>query len=250
MQKRVRHEPRYPVGLPASIGTQASTFDVVTRDVSFEGVSVETPGDGSFARFKLGQLVQIRILLPNDPFALEVSAAVAHRAVRKKTLVAGLRFFGMGSDARGRWDRFVSRLRDEFPEMSGRATRGLRGEHFEPMLYRGEHQVAVLRVYAGSVTDLYAMVDPAKEGLFVITEERVNVGDEVGLQFAHTDSDDIFEVAAFVTRIVDQHGVRGIETEFLDFDPERRQRFKEFVDDGLEAIFDEESLQDDSNEPA
>lgn len=246
--KRVRHELRYPVGLPASIGTAQATLDVVTRDVSFEGVSVETPGDGAHARFKLGQLVQLKISLPHDSYPIEVSAAVAHRALRKRSLIAGLRFFGMGGAARAKWDEFVSRLRDEFPPMTGRAMRALRGEHFEPMLYRSEHQVAVLRVYAGSVSELYALLDPGRDGLFVVTDEPVKVGDELGLQFAHPDSEDIFEIGVFVTRIVDQHGVRGLEVEFLDFLEERRDRFKEFIDDGLEAIFDEESVHEDSNE--
>ncbi len=228
--------------------------DCVTSDVSFEGVFVETdppsesPRDSSGPpssrprALKLGELVRVTLLVPPQAAPLDVTAVVVHTVRRRKRSGAGLRFYGTGGSARAMWDRFIGHLRDEFPLMSGRAVRLPRGEHFEPMLYRSEHQVAVLRVYVRSVAELYALIEPEIDHMFVLTDEPVRIGAEIGLQLVHPDSEDIFELGAFVTRAVDQQGVRGLDVEFLDLDAEKKQRLREFIDDGLEALFDEETF--------
>lgn len=258
MQKRARHEPRFPVALVATLLSSGTSVDCVTHDVSFEGVSVETsaPGEDDApsargegrrrpAALSLGQLVRLRVSLPGAPAPLDVAAVVVHTMRGKNRSGAGLRFYAMGRDAQATWDRFIGRLRDEFPAMTGRGVLLPRAEHFEPKLYRSAHQVACLRVYVRSVAELYALVEPDVETMFALTDERVRVGDELGLQLVHPDSEDIFEVSAFVVRIVDEVGVRGLELEFLDLDAERRARLREFIDDGLEALFDEETLVED-----
>jgi hypothetical protein len=100
----------------------------------------------------------------------------------------------------------------------------------------------VVRVYFATVADLRGV--SRRDTFFIRTDERVKVGDELGLQLAHPDSEDIFEASCFVGRVVDQHGIRGIDVELLDLDEERRMRLRDFVDDGLEALFDEESILD------
>lgn len=260
MPTRTRQEPRYPVALVVTLFAAGVSTDCVTHDVSFEGVFVETAPIVDTAEeplprtrkkkpaaLTLGQLVRLKISLPASPEPLDVPAVVVHTLHRGKKNGAGLRFYAMGREARAAWDRFISRLRDEFPKMDGRAVGLPRAEHFEPKLYRSAHQVAVVRVYVPSVAELYALAEPGRDTMFVVADERVRVGDEIGLQLVHPDSEEIFELSAFVTRIVSEQGVRGLDLEFLDLDTERRARLKEFIDDGLEALFDEEIFVDDTH---
>jgi hypothetical protein len=227
--------------------------------VSFEGVFVETeaptptvPEPTARHRAKrppalsLGALVRLTLSIPGHPTPLEVAAVVVHTLHRRNRHGAGLKFYALGRDAQTIWDRFITRLRDEMPPMTGRAVALPRGEHFEPKLYRSAHQVACLRIYVRSVAELYALAEAGIDTMFVLSDEPVRVGDELGLQLVHPDSEDIFELSAFVTRAVDDGGVRGLEVEFLDLDAERKARLREFIDDGLEALFDEESFLDDA----
>lgn len=258
-----RREPRHPIALPVVLVVGGSRIDCSTRDISFAGAFLETPSVSTrdpltpgaradlLAPIKAGQLIRVTIFLPNGtPF--EASAVVVHVARMRTHSGLGVRFFGLGRAAQEDWDRVVVDIRDlpkpdlwqrtysdGVPPSSARAVRLPRGEHFEPMLYRSAHHVCVLRVYVGSVVDLYALAEPDRDKTFVQTEERLSVGDEVGLQWVHPNSDDIFEMSAFVTRIVDQHQMKGAELEILDLDAERRARFNEFIDDGLESLFDE-----------
>lgn len=262
MADPTRREPRHPIALPVVLTAGGQRLDCSTRDISFAGAFIETPsvstrGEPISERsdplhmVKVGQLIRVTIFLPNGaPF--EVSAVVVH-IVRMRTHAGlGIRFFGLGRSAQEDWDRVVVDIRDlpradlwqrtysdGVPKGSGRAVRLPRGEHFEPLLYRSAHHVAVLRVYVGSVVDLYALAEPDRDKTFVQTDERLSVGDEVGLQWVHPNSEDIFELSAFVTRIVDQHEMKGVELEILDLDDERRARFAEFIDDGLESLFDD-----------
>lgn len=264
MGESTRREPRHPIALPVVLVAAGKRIDCSTRDISFAGAFVETPSVSStrdvlasagrpdlLASVKTGQLVRVTIFLPNGtPF--EASAVVVHVARMRTHSGLGVRFFGLGRGAQEDWDRVVVDIRelpkpdlwqktysDGVPPTSARAVRLPRGEHFEPLLYRSAHQVAVLRVYVGSVVDLYALAEDGRDKTFVQTDENLHVGDEVGLQWVHPNSDDIFEMAAFVTRKVDQHDTRGVELEILDLDADRRARFAEFIDDGLESLFDD-----------
>jgi hypothetical protein len=263
MGEHSRREPRHPIALPVVLSANGQRVDCSTRDISFAGAFIETPsamrsddapssrGRDVLANLKTGQLVRVTIFLPNgSPF--EVSAVVVHIARMRTHSGLGVRFFGLGRGVQEDWDRVVVDIRevpkpdlwqrtysDGPPVSSVRAVRLPRGEHFEPAIYRSSHHVAVLRVYFGSIVDLYAIAEPERDKIFVQTDEPLKLGDELGLQFVHPNSEDIFELSAYVTRIVDQHETRGFELEILDLDPERRARFGEFIDDGLEALFDD-----------
>jgi hypothetical protein len=255
----VRREPRYPIALPAIVSVGGRVLEGVTADVSFEGAFIEASSSALaivytgparlalevLSSMRLGELVRLTLLVPGAAERLDVAAVAVHIERRTRRVGVGLRFYALAGDAKVAWDRFVGRMRDELPTVNGRAVAAARGEHFEPMLYRSAHHVAVLRAYVRGVSELYELTAPGVDRMFLLTDEPLGVGAELGLQMAHPDSNDIFELSAFVTRAVDQHGVRGVEIEFLDLDEARRARLKEFVDDGLEAIFDEESLADE-----
>ncbi|MFO0618093.1 MAG: PilZ domain-containing protein [Polyangiaceae bacterium] len=270
MGEPTRREPRHPIALPVVLVVGGRRIDCSTRDISFAGAFLETPSvagrdDARAAErpdplgtLKAGQLIRVNIFLPNGtPF--EASAVVVHVARMRTHSGLGIRFFGLGRSAQEDWDRVVVDIRDlpkpdlwqrtysDGPPSHSRAVRLPRGEHFEPLLYRSAHQVAVLRVYVGSVVDLYALSEPQRDKTFIQTDERLSVGDEVGLQWVHPNSEDIFEMSAFVTRVVDQHDMRGAEVEILDLDTERRARFAEFIDDGLESLFDDVDLEADTH---
>ena len=109
------------------------------------------------------------------------------------------------------------------------------------MLYRNAFQTAVLRVYVPSVRDLLHLAERQATSMFIVTDEPLRHGNEIGLQFVHPNSEDVFEASAFVVRVVDQHGMRGVEVEFLDLAFDRFDRFREFVEDGIESWLDDAS---------
>jgi hypothetical protein len=90
-------------------------------------------------------------------------------------------------------------------------------------------------------------LDAKAPRIFVLSGELegVDAGAELGLWLVHPDSEDLFELACRVERIVHEHGIRGLGLELVDLDEERRQRLREFIDDGLEVLFDDSELFDE-----
>lgn len=240
--RTVRNDKRYPIALPLLVKVGARSAERVTRDVSFDGIFVVTDprpaGTSDLPALSPRQLISITFLLTAESISFTVSAAVVR--VERSSLGEGaaLRFYGIGRDARQAWDEFVRELSGHDEEQP-RGSRAPLGQRFEPLLYRNAHQVAVVRVYFSSVSQIYGLIDAPDSRMFIRSDDPLPLGSEIGLQLVHPDSDDIFELSAFVDRSVDQHGVRGMGVEILDLDAARTERLKEFVEDGLEVLFDE-----------
>jgi hypothetical protein len=246
-----RKEPRFPVDLPVLLKIGGRGVERHTRDVSFAGIFVCTEpapeGAAPVSELALRQLVGITILLPPHAKRIDVAATVVHRQRQPGRAGVGLRFYGMAGDDLRSWEQFVARLRDDFPPMTGRATRLLQGEHVDPLVRRRPDQVAALRVAVQTVAELERMLelDPKAPTFFVLCDEQLEVGAELGVWLVHPESEDLFELACRIERVVHEHGIRGLGLVLVDFDEERRQRFREFVEDGLEALFDDEDLFDE-----
>ena len=228
--------------MPVLLKVGARSAERVTRDVSFDGLFVVTePGPRGASELPLlapRQLVTLTFLLSGEGVAFTVSAAVVR--VERSSAVEGaaLRFYGIGRDARRAWDDFVRALGGQAEDMP-RGSQAPLGQRFEPLLYRNAHQVAMIRVYFSSVSQIYSLLDAPESRMFIRVDDPLPLGSEIGLQLIHPDSDDVFEMSAFVVRSVNQHGVSGMGVEILDLDEARSERLKEFVEDGLEVLFDE-----------
>lgn len=246
-----RKEPRYPVELPVLIKLGGHGAERLTRDVSFAGIFVCTepppPGAGPMPELALRQLIGITLLLPPHAKRIDVAATVVHRQRQPHRAGVGLRFYGMAGDDLHAWEQFVARLRDDFPTMTGRAVTQLSGEHVDPLVRRRPEQVAALKVAVPTVAELERLLelDQADPRLFVLSHEEVELGAELGLWLVHPDSEDLFELACRVERVVHEHGIRGLGLALVDLDEERRQRLREFIDDGLEVLFDDDELFDE-----
>ncbi len=247
-----RKEPRYPVELPVLLKIGGRGAERVTRDVSFAGIFVCTepapPGAAPIPELALRQLVGITLLLPPHAKRIDVAATVVHRQKQPNRAGVGLRFYGMAGDDLAAWEQFVARLRDDFPTMTGRATTLLAGEQVDPLVRRRPEQVAALKVAVPTVAELERLLEleARDQRIFVSSGEiAVEAGAELGLWLVHPDSEDLFELACRVERVVHEHGIRGLGLALVDFDEERRQRLREFIDDGLEVLFDDDELFDE-----
>lgn len=242
MPPPIRTEPRYSVVRQLVLRPKGSVIPGETANVSFAGLLARFKSDDDLTKLEPRALVPFDIAL--DVEIISLTGTITHVAHHRRGAAVGISLFAVGAEAKDLWDTFVGRVRADLGVVRPEQERLPVGAHFEPLLYRNSHQVAVLRVYFASVAELFDLADrdASDEVTFIRTDEPVKVGDEVGLQLVHPNSDDIFEVSCFVTRIVDQHGLRGIEVESLDLDEDRRARLREFIEDGVEQLFDEPSI--------
>ena len=263
MPSFVRREPRFPIAVSAVLTARGSTLDCVATNVSFDGAlldfskSDDAHAGDTIASFRAGELVRLSLVLPGHDARFASAASILHVVRKPNRLACGVRLFGLGGAERATWDRFVDSVAHDilgspsrgrsFSPLAGRAITLPVAQRFEPKKYRSTRHVAVLRIHVPSVGALYAMAEPGCRHIFVLTMETIEPGSEVGLQLVHPDSDEIFEAEASVSRSVNQHGIRGLELAFSSFDDARRARLREFIDDGLEALFDDESVVDEAS---
>lgn len=213
--------------------------ELSTEDVSFRGVFAYTDEP-----LHVGQLISVELWLPPKGESLKVQAKVVHEVERRSQPGVGLEFFAISRDQQARWDGFITRLRDDFPTIAGRASRLARASRFDPIRKRQPDHAAVFRIEVRTALDLQNIFtrDVAKGGLFVLTDEVIDLDTPVGLQLIHPNTEDVFELSGVVRRHVEQHGIRGLGIDFVGLDEERRDRFRDFVYDGIAELFDEESI--------
>jgi len=235
----LRRSPRYPVKVPILIKVGGLFVELSTEDVSFRGVFAYTD-----EALHIGQLISLELWLPPKGESLKVQAKIVHEVERRHQPGIGLEFFAVGRDEETRWDAFITRLRDDFPTIAGRASRLARASRFDPIRKREARHTAVFRVEMQTALDLQNIYnrDVAKGGLFVLTDEVVDLETAVGLQLIHPNTEDVFELSGIVRRQVEQHGIRGLGIDFVGLDQERRERLHDFVYDGIADLFDEESI--------
>ncbi|MFO0549467.1 MAG: PilZ domain-containing protein [Polyangiaceae bacterium] len=241
MAETPRFEPRVRAKLPVTIRAGRRGFDGEAANISLHGMLVRLQSEPG-ATLAPRALVQVHVLTKRGAM-LALPACVVHAREVRGTIVAGLRLVGLGGDDAQAWASVLDEARMDHP--LGEDSQAPIAQHFEPLVYRDAYQVAVLRIYFPSVTPLEELADRAqrRDKLFVVTDEALGVGDEVGLQLCHPESDDIFELKAIVVRLVDQHNTRGIELDLYDLDDDRRARLADFIEDGMGALFDDPELE-------
>ena len=128
-----------------------------------------------------------------------------------------------------RWAEFIRYVEQHYPESEERLVLTEPAERVQAAFRRSEDQAYTLRSGVGAVSDLVKMTerDLVRGTILVPTREVGFVGDRVALWIVHPHSEQIFELAAKIGRVVNDGGLRGAELEVLDLDPARLKRFDE-----------------------
>jgi Tfp pilus assembly protein PilZ len=237
-----RIDRRYLVPLPLLISFARRRIEATTSDVSHGGMFALTDEE-----LGLGQLVRVELLLPPRGEMFEGSARLVHRlpvVTRDARPGVGLQHYGLGRELQARWDAFIDHLRRNYPDAEARMLTSSGAEPVEVAFRRNERQLGALRVQVRSVKDLVTMLerDLTRGSIFFATDSSARLHDELALQIVHPDSGHVFELSGRVDRAVQDGNLRGLRFELLDCGPERRQRFEEFVYDGMAELFDDEEV--------
>lgn len=259
-----RRDKRYVVGLPVTLFVGRRWIEAETGDVSHGGVFVlldEELHDGSVviqadtARsaeiLRSGALVRVEIALPpeGEPFA--ATGRLVHREpanARDGRRGVGVQFYGLGRQSTERWASFIDHLRTRSPGTEERFVAIAKVRPVDAAFLRTDKQVGTLRVEVESVRALVTMLahDLEKGSMFLACSADAFVDDELLLQIVHPISEDVFELVGRVRRVVKDGRLRGLDVELTGCDDERRERFDEFVYDGLAPLFDEEDVRPES----
>jgi Tfp pilus assembly protein PilZ len=237
-----RIDRRYLVPLPVLIKIAKQRIEATTSDVSHGGMFVLTEEE-----LGLGQLVHVELLLPPRGDLFTGTARLVHRlpvVTRDARPGIGLQHYGLGRDLQARWDVFIDHLRKSYPDAETRMITSAGAESIDVAYRRSERQSGALRVHVRSVQDLVLMLerDLKRGSIFFATDSQARLHDELALQIVHPDSGDVFELIGRVDRAVQDGTLRGLRFELLDCGPERRERFEEFVYDGMAGLFDDEDV--------
>jgi Tfp pilus assembly protein PilZ len=239
-----RRDRRYVLPIPVLLTLSKHSIEATTGDVSYGGMFVVTD-----ERLGLGQLAQVELLLPPAGALFDAPAKLVYARpalAKDERAGVGVEFYGLGRDAKLRWDTFIDHLRSAHPESASRFVQLGHAEPTDEAYPRTEKQVGALRVHVRGVRDLDVMLgrDLSRGTAFFALDSasRLKVGDEIAVHVVHPLADDFFELMARVRRVVVDVSVNGLDVEFLDLDDERRARFADFIEDGQAWIYDDESL--------
>ncbi len=245
-----RREPRYRLRIPVILRLGRESTEVMTEDVSFSGMFVRTdappPERG---------LIKIDIPVPGEVSPLALTAMVVHRIEPNPSLQripgAGLQLYGVGSDMRDKWARYILSLRDKDVNAASRPvpveasndnSPELHSLEREPINRRHVRYSAVLIARARTIDELVTMYtrDISQGGTFLTTNVAVAAGDALRLELIHPDTGESFDLACVVRRRVRD----GLGVEFTDLDEAKREAFWQFVEPVVELNEDDFLLLD------
>ncbi len=109
MSAEHRRHHRYAVNLPIRILEGAKVTDAVIKNVSFDGLLVQTHQVPTVRR-----LIRLELVLPSDGEPIRLTAMAVHvfpGADDPNARQVGIQMFGLDTAARHRWDRFIVDLR-------------------------------------------------------------------------------------------------------------------------------------------
>lgn len=246
-----RREPRYRLRIPVILRLGREATELMTEDVSFSGMFVRTdappPERG---------LIKIDIPVPGEVAPLPLTAMVVHRIEptpsNGRIPGAGLQLYGVGSDIRDKWARYILSLRDQDANAASKPVAVEAGNSApdpqpseperEPIDRRHVRYSAVLIARAKTLDELVTMYtrDISQGGTFLTTNVAVAAGDALRLELIHPDTGEAFDLACIVRRRVRD----GLGVEFTDLDEAKREAFWQFVEPVVELNEDDFILLD------
>jgi uncharacterized protein (TIGR02266 family) len=226
-----------------------------TGDVSLRGVFLRTDTPP-----KLRQLVRVEFpSLPPDGKMAEFACVAVHVVPLggagddgEDAPGVGVQWFGAGGDHQARWEGFIRLVEGELPPL-------VEGQIFEPgpptlpaappraaEPIRREHprRDARLRARVQTTHEFVEMwtVDLSRGGMFLATEEELELGSSCTVEVLHSRSGEAFELPAVVRwRSTDPKRL-GMGVEFVGLNDSRRDAFLSFIDEILPYTVDDEIL--------
>lgn len=212
-RKDQRRSRRFPCSIPVTVWVGKSRLDCTTRDASRHGMFLKTPR-GPKERF----LVKLEIQLPEGP--IEATAFVTRRVADGPQAGVGVQFFALSTEAKARWDGFVTSLSGNPQAWTPTKTPTLPADSATFLI---------------KLRDLDRLGDFFERNIcagrvFMNTPVLREVGAPVGLIMIHPDSEREFLVTGTVARV--SQAPKGMELTLDPVTPKLERRFREFVETG------------------
>ena len=235
-----RRDCRYPCSVRALLVFDGEQLEVMTDDVSYQGVFL-----GTDMRIPVGRLVQIDV--PDLQFEgqpLRVTARVVYQRERNPLpgsppAGVGAEMFALDGPARARWEMFVRSIARDAPHRLDAAVRALTAGLVVPDQGRQSfiRRLAVLKLRLRSSHEALGLYerDLPTGGMFLDTDAELPPGAPCIVDIQHPTHCALFRVHCRVLENSRDPQRPGVRVEFLDMDPARRSNFLTFVSDLLAA---------------
>ncbi len=238
-----RRHRRVPIQIPVQLISTRQKITALTEDISHSGVFIRTDTPS-----RLRQLVKFRLRLPDTDQELRMLAMTVYtltpdQAVSMgRTPGMGMNLYGLDPDMQQTWKDFVDRAIKLYD------TPGLEPPHIagqiEPVRRSNPRYVAELRVRVEHIDQLSQALtrNISLGGAFLATKALTPPGERIRLTFIHPRDNSGFSIGATVLRTVESPTTeRGMAVRF-DVNPNTRDAFKEFIEEGLLEISIDDSL--------
>ncbi len=237
-----RRETRYPFRLQVTLRSGAETFQLDTSDVSYRGIFLCTESPPN-----LRELIAIEATLPpdNTPFhshGMCVFSLTENASSATNTSGTGIQFYAQSENDRGVWERFILHVRESISEEDLELPSSARRRH--PRLdVKFEVKFEVKPANISELETLYSR-NLSTGGMFLETELNLDIGQALELSILHPLDTSSFTINSTVRRR--SLNPIGLGVEFSLLADVERDRFQEFIVEGIEAIVDiKERNQDD-----
>ena len=236
--KTPRRESRFPVRIPVNLRTGGTVTRLYTGDISFRGLFICTDSPPV-----LRQLISIELALPPDDVnfkshAMSVYVLQPGQEADRMPGV-GVQFYAQSEGQRRQWERFVTYIKQHPPDVPADA--------IDPVKRAHPRIAARFEVHPKDLSELEIIYtrDVSTGGMFIETDMQLAIGKGLSLTIYHPVSHHGFTMDCTVKRH-DTGTPKGLGVEFINMDDERREKFHEFVQEGLAALSDAEA-EDDSD---
>ncbi len=233
-----RREARYAFQLKVTLRSGAETFQLNTSDVSYRGIFLCTESPPN-----LRELIAIEATLPpdNTPFhshGMCVFSLTENASSAANTSGTGIQFYAQSENDRGIWERFILHVRESFSEKDLEFPSSARRRH--PRL---DVKFEVKPANISELETLYSR-NLSTGGLFLETDLDLDVGQALELSILHPLNTKSFTINSTVRRR--SLNPIGLGVEFSLLAEGERDRFQEFIVEGIGAIAEiREKNQDD-----
>ena len=219
-----RREARYPFRLKVTLRSGAETFQLDTSDVSYRGIFLCTESPPN-----LRELIAITATLPpdNTPFHSH-GMCVFSLTENTDNSGTGIQFYAQSENDRGAWERFILHVRESFSEEELEMPSSARRRH--PRL---DVKFEVKPANISELETLYSR-NLSTGGMFLETELDLDIGQALELSILHPLNSNSFTISSTVRRR--SRNPVGLGVEFSLLAETERDRFQEFIVEGIEAM--------------
>lgn len=232
-----RREMRYPFHLVVTLRSGSEEVQLPTSDVSYRGIFLCTDTPPS-----LRELIAIEATLPpdNTHFRSHGMSVFTIPEGKEGTNApgSGIQFYAQSDNDRAVWERFILFVRENITEEQLAAPSSARRKH--PRL---DVKFEVKPANIGELNSLYTR-NLSTGGMFLETDMALDIGQHLQVSILHPVTQKGFSIGSIVRR--KSHNPKGLGVEFTGLDVKAKDRFQEFIVEGIEALSEiEERANDD-----